>query len=668
MISRRLVLFLLLITVVSPIVLFTERLGTFTSSSANEGFGEEISTLSFGGETDKLNAVQQESPNKVKEPIGIVYLENSDESLLKSKESLAENGGTTSEGGEHIEQVTDKIDENAHIEQVTDEAQREKDGDGEESDEAAEIIEVKEDTTSGDKKGNKEKVAKVQVLPTTQKVEQTDEDRPVEMQEGKRVERARARGPRKVIDESQSKQLPMPDIRIRQMRDQLIRARVYQSLGPIRNNAHFIRELRLRVREVQRALGDATRDSQLPKNANDKMKAMEQTLVKAKQIQDDCSAVVKKLRAILQSTEEQLRAHKKQATFLTQLAAKTLPKGLHCLPLRLSTEYYSLNSSEREFPNQEKLEDPKLYHYALFSDNVLAASVVVNSTITHAKEPEKHVFHVVTDKLNYAAMRMWFLANPPGKATIQVQSVDEFTWLNASYSPVLKQLGSSSMIDYYFRTHRANSDSNLKFRNPKYLSILNHLRFYLPEIFPKLPKVLFLDDDIVVRKDLSALWAVDLKGMINGAVETCQESFHRFDRYLNFSNPLIAKNFNPRACGWAYGMNIFDLVEWKKQKVTEVYHSWQKLNHDRQLWKLGTLPPGLITFWKRTFALDKSWHVLGLGYNPNVEQKEIEHAAVIHYNGNMKPWLEIGMPRYRQLWSKYVDYDQVYLRECNINP
>ncbi|CAN6450462.1 unnamed protein product [Victoria cruziana] len=115
-------------------------------------------------------------------------------------------------------------------------------------------------------------------------------------------------------------------------------------------------------------------------------------------------------------------------------------------------------------------------------------------------------------------------------------------------------------------------------------------------------------------------------------------------------------------------MNIFDLVEWKKQKVTEVYHSWQKLNHDRQLWKLGTLPPGLITFWKRTFALDKSWHVLGLGYNPNVEQKEIEHAAVIHYNGNMKPWLEIGMPRYRQLWSKYVDYDQVYLRECNINP
>ncbi|CAN1850429.1 Probable galacturonosyltransferase 4 [Linum perenne] len=368
------------------------------------------------------------------------------------------------------------------------------------------------------------------------------------------------------------------DSRVRQLRDQLIRAKVFLSLPATNNNPHYTRELRLRVKEVTRVLGEATKDLELPKNAVEKMKAMEQSLTKGKQIQDDCATGVKKLRAMLHSTEEQLRVHKKQTMFLTQLTAKTLPKGLHCLPLRLTTEYYSLNTSQRQFPNQDKLEDPLLYHYALFSDNVLAASVVVNSTIRHAKEPSKHVFHIVTDRLNYAAMRMWFLVNPPGKATIQVQNIEEFTWLNASYSPVLKQLGSPSMIDYYFRAHRANSDPNLKYRNPKYLSILNHLRFYLPEIFPKLNKVLFVDDDIVVQKDLSALWALDLKGNVNGAVETCGESFHRFDRYLNFSNPLISKNFQPHACGWAYGMNVFDLDQWRRKNITEVYHKWQKLN------------------------------------------------------------------------------------------
>jgi alpha-1,4-galacturonosyltransferase len=458
------------------------------------------------------------------------------------------------------------------------------------------------------------------------------------------------------------------DARVQQLKDQVIQAKVFLSLPVVKSNPPLTRELRLRMKEVSRTLGDATKDSDLPRNWKERMKAMEQTLLKGKQVQADCATVVKKLRAMIHSTEEQLHVLKKQTLFLTQLTAKTLPKGLHCLPLRLTTEYYKLNSSQQQFPNQEKFEDPQLYHYAIFSDNILATAVVVNSTVLNAKDASKHVFHIVTDRLNYAAMSMWFLVNPPGKATIQVQNIEEFTWLNASYSPVLKQLASPAMIDYYFKAHRATSDSNLKFRNPKYLSILNHLRFYLPEVFPKLNKVLFLDDDLVVQKDLTGLWSVDLKGNVNGAVETCGESFHRFDRYLNFSNPLIAKNFDPHACGWAYGMNVFDLVEWKRQKITEVYHNWQNLNHDRQLWKLGTLPPGLITFWKRTFPLNRSWHVLGLGYNPNVNHKDIERAAVMHYNGNMKPWLEISIPKFRSYWTKYVNYNHVYLRECNINP
>ncbi|XWS15437.1 hypothetical protein CRYUN_Cryun34aG0000800 [Craigia yunnanensis] len=92
-----------------------------------------------------------------------------------------------------------------------------------------------------------------------------------------------------------------------------------------------------------------------------------------------------------------------------------------------------------------------------------------SNSLNSCQHPSNHVFHIVTDMLNYVAMRMWFLGNPPGKATIQVQSIEEFTWLNSSYSPVLRQLGSPSMIDYYFRGHRANSNSNLKFRNLKFV-------------------------------------------------------------------------------------------------------------------------------------------------------------------------------------------------------
>ncbi|AQK63763.1 Polygalacturonate 4-alpha-galacturonosyltransferase [Zea mays] len=174
-------------------------------------------------------------------------------------------------------------------------------------------------------------------------------------------------------------------------------------------------------------------------------------------------------------------------------------------------------------------------------------------------------------------------------------------------------------------------------------------------------------DDIVVQRDLTGLWEVDLNGNVNGAVETCGESFHRFDKYLNFSNPNIAQNFDPNACGWAYGMNMFDLEEWKKKDITGIYHKWQNMNENRLLWKLGTLPPGLLTFYKLTHPLDKSWHVLGLGYNPTVERSEIDNAAVIHYNGNMKPWLEIAMTKYRPYWTKYINYEHPYIHGCKFS-
>lgn len=287
---------------------------------------------------------------------------------------------------------------------------------------------------------------------------------------------------------------------------------------------------------------------------------------------------------MLQSTERNVDGLKKKGTFLIQLAAKTFPQPLHCLSLQLAADYFLLGFNEEEedvVKKDAKFEDPSLYHYAIFSDNVLATSVVVNSTVLNAKQPEKHVFHIVTDKLNFAAMKMWFRVNAPADATIQVENINDFKWLNSSYCSVLRQLESARLKEYYFKANHPSSISagadNLKYRNPKYLSMLNHLRFYLPEVYPKLDKILFLDDDIVVQKDLAPLWEVDMQGKVNGAVETCKESFHRFDKYLNFSNPKISENFDAGACGWAFGMNMFDLREWRKRNITGIYHYWQDM-------------------------------------------------------------------------------------------
>ncbi|OAY78616.1 Galacturonosyltransferase 8 [Ananas comosus] len=265
-------------------------------------------------------------------------------------------------------------------------------------------------------------------------------------------------------------------------------------------------------------------------------------------------------------------------------------------------------------------------------------------------------------------MQVMFRRGDYAGAHVEVRAVEDYTFLNSSYVPVLRQLESANLQRFYFENKLENATkdtTNMKFRNPKYLSMLNHLRFYLPEMYPKLHRILFLDDDVVVQRDLTGLWKIDMDGKVNGAVETCFGSFHRYAQYMNFSHPLIKERFNPNACGWAYGMNFFDLDAWSREKCTEQYHYWQNLNENRTLWKLGTLPPGLITFYSTTKPLDKSWHVLGLGYNPSISMEEIKNAAVVHFNGNMKPWLDIAMNQFRHLWTKHVDYGNEFIRQCN---
>jgi len=458
----------------------------------------------------------------------------------------------------------------------------------------------------------------------------------------------------------------------RQLSDQIALAKSLVVIAKESNNLQFAWELSAQIRNSQNLLSNAaSRRSPLTIGESDTaIRDMALLLYQAQQLHYDSATMIMRLKAKIQSLEEQMSAVNDKSLKYGQIAAEEVPKSLYCLGIRLAREWFRNPSAQKRLAERKvsvrKFEDNSLYHFCVFSDNVLATSVVVNSTATNSENPAKFVFHLVTDEVNYAPMKAWFLMNDFQGVTIEIQKIEDFSWLNASYVPVLRQLQNSDTKNYYYSGNSDENKTPIKFRNPKYLSMLNHLRFYIPEVYPALKKVVFLDDDIVVQKDLSPLFSIDLNGKVNGAVETCMETFHRYHKYLNYSHPLIRSHFDPDACGWAFGMNVFDLVEWRKRNVTGIYHYWQEKNVDRTLWKLGTLPPGLLTFYGLTEPLDPSWHVLGLGYT-NVDPKLIEKGAVLHYNGNSKPWLKIGLEKYKPLWDKYIDYHHPLLQQCNVH-
>ncbi|KAI3736882.1 hypothetical protein L2E82_26869 [Cichorium intybus] len=441
-------------------------------------------------------------------------------------------------------------------------------------------------------------------------------------------------------------EMASPNSYTRQLLEQMTLAKAYVVLAKEHNNLHLAWQLSSKIRTCQSLLSKAAMNEEpiMEEEAEPLITTLSSLILKSQDHHYDIATTMMTMKSHIQALEERANAATVQSAYFGQLAAESVPKNLHCINVKLLEDWFTkqtIRDLVEEKKNSPRLLDNNLYHFCLFSDNLLAVNAVVNSTVSNADHPKQLVFHIVTSEPNYATMEAWFASNDFKGSMIEIQKVQDLTWLNASYSPVVRKL----------------TDLN-------YGSLLNYLRFYIPEIYPHLEKVVFLDDDVIVQKDLTPLFSLDLHGNVNGAVETCLDGFHRLYKYLNFSNPILSSKIDPQGCGWAFGLNVFDLVAWRNANVTGVYHYWEEQNVGSNLWKLGTLPAGLLAFYGRTEPLDRRWHVLGLGFDVGIDSRLIQSAAVIHFNGNLKPWLKFAIGKYKPLWERYVDRTHPYLVDC----
>ncbi|AAF98416.1 Hypothetical protein [Arabidopsis thaliana] len=241
----------------------------------------------------------------------------------------------------------------------------------------------------------------------------------------------------------------------RQLAEQMTLAKAYVFIAKEHNNLHLAWELSSKIRSCQLLLSKAAMRGQPISfdEAKPIITGLSALIYKAQDAHYDIATTMMTMKSHIQALEERANAATVQTTIFGQLVAEALPKSLHCLTIKLTSDWVTEPSRHEladENRNSPRLVDNNLYHFCIFSDNVIATSVVVNSTVSNADHPKQLVFHIVTNRVSYKAMQAWFLSNDFKGSAIEIRSVEEFSWLNASYSPVVKQLLDTDARAYYF--------------------------------------------------------------------------------------------------------------------------------------------------------------------------------------------------------------------------
>uniref|UniRef100_A0ACD5XL60 Uncharacterized protein n=1 Tax=Avena sativa TaxID=4498 RepID=A0ACD5XL60_AVESA len=453
----------------------------------------------------------------------------------------------------------------------------------------------------------------------------------------------------------------MKDAIVKRLKDQLFVARsYYPSIAKLKGKEALTRELKQNIQEHERVLSESIVDADLPSFIKRKIEKMDQAIARAKSCTVDCNNVDKKLRQILHMTDDEAHFHMKQSAYLYNLGVHTMPKSHHCLNMRLTVEYFKSATLDSDDSPVHNFNVPDHRHYVILSKNVLAASVVINSSVSSSEETRNVVFHVLTDAQNFYAMKHWFLRNAYRESAVHVINYEHL---------ILENLPEFSMQQLYmpeeFRVFISSFERPTEKSRMEYLSVFSHSHFFIPEIFKDLKKVIVLDDDVIVQRDLSFLWNLDMGDKVNAAVRFCGL------RMGQLRNLLGEATYDPQSCAWMSGLNVINLEKWREYNVTENYLQLLdkfRSNDDEASLRAAALPISLLSFQNLIYPLNERLTLSGLGYHYGIEEEIIRTSTSLHYNGNMKPWLELGIPNYRKYWKRFLARDERFMDECNVSP
>ena len=170
------------------------------------------------------------------------------------------------------------------------------------------------------------------------------------------------------------------------------------------------------------------------------------------------------------------------------------------------------------------------------------------------------------------------------------------------------------------------------------LTYFIYSQFYISKYFSNYKKIVFMEPDQLVKKDLALLWEkvwredIKLAAVKSNAGEKTLETLR-----LIYPNEET-KTFNS-------GVVVVDTEYWNKNNFTElcIKECIKQKNANGTRYNFYQEGAMNIALQKEFTELDKSYNCMGLGWDLNVNKEDIEDAVILHWNGNHKPWLDCGL-------------------------
>lgn len=187
----------------------------------------------------------------------------------------------------------------------------------------------------------------------------------------------------------------------------------------------------------------------------------------------------------------------------------------------------------------------------------------------------------------------------------------------------------------------------------------SYFRFLIGEKLPdSLEKVLYLDADILVLDDISAIWTWPLQG----AVAACVQLRPTLAVALDFApEEIVLENDTP---AFNAGVMLIDLQQWRQKQSGRLALQFAYKYKDRfKAWDQDALNCALYGLWVK---LPLRWNVRPdvFGFAPwkegpyplAEERQALKTPAILHFAGENKPWLPFSKHPYKKLFFYYLSF------------